>query len=287
MSVLLLGGLMLLQTPASGRISYRSRSDRRARMLYLAGDRYYSSGEYERALATFEQAYRLSKRSLLLYNMANACERMGRLADAITYLERYAAKLEDDSDEVAAVLRRVHALRARLPAGQGPASMPLRFEPLGGQAEKDPTQQADEEPAARAAPRVSDRSKEDVAHALVALSASQPDSRRGRRIAGYTLLGVGAASLATGVVFGVLALDSRREAEDHCLDGVCSVEAREPQERLQTRALVADVAFGAAAVSAAIGTYLVVTGRSPGRERPTVAAGLSAGGVQVAVTQRF
>jgi tetratricopeptide (TPR) repeat protein len=273
--LLILGAVLLAQTPALGRVSYRNRADRRARALYLAGDRHYASGEYEQALDAFKKAYRLSPRKLLLYNIANACERLGRLAETITHLERYAARIENDTVELQDVLSRIRKLRRQLPADEReqPASMPLHFD--------SPTPRA-APIAARPAPRSTP---------AIGMSVTpQEDTGRGRRIGGYTMLGVGAASLVTGVVCGALALHNRQEAEGHCADGICSDDAREPQDRFRTQAIVADVAFGVAAVSTAIGAYLVLTGRrrtASTERRPTVEAGISGQGVRVAVTHRF
>jgi tetratricopeptide (TPR) repeat protein len=267
---------MLAQAVASGQTRYRSRADRRARALYLQGDRHYAAARYARALAAFTKAYRLSKRELLLYNMANACERMGRLTEAIKHLETYSASIEDDPDELDRITARVRALRREL--GDDPASM----------SEARPDEQPPAPASTPAAPPLTEAGKAPRGDAVVATSVTPHDSGRGRRIAGYSLLGVGAAGLATGVVFGVLALNSRQDAEDRCEAGFCTGEARGPQQQYRTRALAADIAFGAAAVSAAVGTYLVLTGyQKQSSERPSVSAGLTPGGVRVAVTHRF
>ncbi len=66
-----------------------SPQDARARDLFREGDELYSQGRYEEALANFEEAYELSQRPLLLYNIANAQERAGDWDEAVVTLERY------------------------------------------------------------------------------------------------------------------------------------------------------------------------------------------------------
>lgn len=64
-------------------------SDQRARELYVQGDRYYAEGRYELAVQAFQESYRLSGRPLLLFNLANALERIGRYTEALDALRRY------------------------------------------------------------------------------------------------------------------------------------------------------------------------------------------------------
>ncbi len=68
----------------------QSPADAQARELYLRGDRYYSEGRYEEAVQDFLGAYRLSGRPLLLFNLANAYERLGRYQEALDALRQYA-----------------------------------------------------------------------------------------------------------------------------------------------------------------------------------------------------
>lgn len=112
-----------------------SPQDARARDLFREGDELYAQGRYEEALANFEEAYELSQRPLLLYNIANAQERAGAWDDAIATLERYLphayeAEQERIESRIASLRRRAARLREmREREAQG-----LRPEPreLGG-----------------------------------------------------------------------------------------------------------------------------------------------------------
>jgi len=67
----------------------READDARARELYVIGDEFYANGRYEAAEEAFAEAYRLSGRPLLLFNLANAQERSGRWPEAAQNLRRY------------------------------------------------------------------------------------------------------------------------------------------------------------------------------------------------------
>ena len=95
----------------SSSFAQEGEDDERARQLFQAGDEYYANGRYEDALAAFEEAYSMSPRPLLLFNMANAQERMGQYDEAIESLENYLPDADDD--ERARIETRLTSLRAR------------------------------------------------------------------------------------------------------------------------------------------------------------------------------
>ena len=67
-----------------------SRSDQEAaKAHFLAGSSYYESANYADAVKEFNEAYRLSKRPDLLYNIALCYERLSDYDNAISTLKRY------------------------------------------------------------------------------------------------------------------------------------------------------------------------------------------------------
>src|SRR5260221_8216145 len=66
--------------------------DRRAHDLFVKGDAAYAEARYEDALASFREAYELSGRPQLLFNIANALERLGKLPEAVDNLGKDLAK---------------------------------------------------------------------------------------------------------------------------------------------------------------------------------------------------
>src|SRR5687768_9802487 len=104
--------------------------DARARELYDNGALLYDEGRYDDAVAAWAESYRLSGRPLLLFNMANAMERLGRYEDAMTLLSRYRAFAPAEDRET--LDRRIRNIEARLDelAAAQPISAPLPAEPL-------------------------------------------------------------------------------------------------------------------------------------------------------------
>lgn len=100
-------------TPAfAGEPDPDSENDQRAKALNEEGSRLYEQGLYEEAVQAFKIAYSLSRRPLLLYNMAQAMERIGQWDQALAALEDYHLDAEDA--ELPALESRIAQLKARI-----------------------------------------------------------------------------------------------------------------------------------------------------------------------------
>lgn len=86
--------------------------DARARLLYENGAALYAEGLYEPAIEAFRQALDLSGHHELLYNIANAQERLGDLEGARESLGRYRIYVEPSERET--LERRIRALERRI-----------------------------------------------------------------------------------------------------------------------------------------------------------------------------
>ncbi len=125
LAIALLGCLVPVagaQNEADGALSEQ---DRHARELFLLGDDLYAQGRYEEALAAFEEAYELSQRPLLLFNIANAQERSGRWEEAMASLRAYLPHADEAErarieSRIASLERRVARLRAEEPPAPAP-----------------------------------------------------------------------------------------------------------------------------------------------------------------------
>jgi tetratricopeptide (TPR) repeat protein len=71
-----------------------------AKAHFAAGSAYYDQANYADAVKEFNEAFRLSKRSDLLYNIAVCYERLNDLDNAIGALRRYLAERPDATDRV-------------------------------------------------------------------------------------------------------------------------------------------------------------------------------------------
>lgn len=217
-----------------------SPDERRARELFTLGDESYANGRYDAAIAAFEEAYRLSERPLLLFNLANAQERAGYLRDAVSSLERYLPHARrSERDEVES---RLVALRERV-AEEDRAEAAARAE-------------AEAAEAAEAA---------SAAEAARAPEPSEPAVVRGPDLLPASLvLGGGGALIIAAAVTGGLALRARDTASAHCVDGLCSVEAEGPLATDEALSITTDVLAVTGLAAAGLGIYLLVDALSRG-----------------------
>jgi tetratricopeptide (TPR) repeat protein len=203
-----------------------SSSDKEARKLFYQGDRLYEEGKYEEAVAAFEKAYALSHRPELLFNLANAYERLGQYEEALRALRDFAPSApESDRDKIA---ERIKTLEARA----------------------EDRRKRESEKAAAAAPA--------TPAAAPPPPPAEPESKP--PILAYTLMGGGVVALGIGTVFGVMALGSKSDAEDQCAKGgVCPASAQKSIDDAKGQALIADIAFAVGAVAAGTGLVLFLT----------------------------
>jgi hypothetical protein len=101
---------------------------------------------------------------------------------------------------------------------------------------------------------------------------SPSDSRRGKRIAGFVVGGIGLLSLGVGSVFGVEALQKRRDSDAFCSGSTCRSQSGVAlNDDAQRFAIYADVGLGVGFVGLAVGTFLVLTSNAPRSVPPSTA----------------
>ena len=207
--------------------------DEKARALFIEGENLYAEGRYEEAAAKYEEAYGLSARPLLLFNIANAYERLGVYSKAADALRRY---LPDAKTEETTLLRK---RIARL----------------------------DERAAAR------DREQNELAVLRARDCPTCPvvppaRAKKAGRGASYAAMGLGVVFVSTGVVFGVVARDAHGDAQDECRDGgLCPSSAQSDIDRERRFSLLADVSVGVGIIAIAGGVYMTMRANAHDRER--------------------
>jgi Tetratricopeptide repeat len=124
--------------------------------------------------------------------------------------------------------------------------------------------------------------------APAALVADQPaDSRVNLRPWMWTAFAVGAAGVAVGSVFGILAIDKDAELADACQPkSNCPLDKSDDQAQLDDYAMGANIGFGIGIVGLGVGTALwFIDGRTREKpapaSRPAMRIGLSRGGFVV------
>ncbi|HEX6838306.1 MAG TPA: PEGA domain-containing protein, partial [Polyangia bacterium] len=86
-----------------------------AKVHYDKAQELYATGSYDEAIAEYEEAYRLKPHPNVLYNIAQAYERLLDYAQSVVWFERYLAEAPKDAVERPIVENRLRILR-NLPA---------------------------------------------------------------------------------------------------------------------------------------------------------------------------
>lgn len=92
-------------------------SDAFARKIFAAGKAAYEIGNYQEALKYFQQAYELSGRSQLLYNVGQAADRLRYDETALAALKRYLAE-QPEAENRQEVQERIRVLQGVIEAKQ-------------------------------------------------------------------------------------------------------------------------------------------------------------------------
>lgn len=233
--------------------------DAKARSLFKQGDAAYAEGRYEDALGAFEEAYRLSHRPRLMFNIGNALERLGKLSEAADALEKYLPHAKPTERDV--LSKRVQNLRKRA-APTSKVVLEEEEEEPERKPEREPKQTAPAEAAPRARP----------------VEPRAADSG-GETTLGYVLLGAGGVAMGAGAVFGLMALSARKDVDAGCKQSagqtLCDASARDAVDRDQRYSLFADLGLGLGLVAAGAGTYFLLTAPSVKEQKPGVAAGFA------------
>ena len=222
----------------------------RARELFEKGDAAYAEGRYEEAHASFFEAYELSGRPQLLFNVSNALERLGRYAEAVEALEKYLASGKAKDRDI--VQKRLVNLRKRV------------------EEQKKADERAREEEEKRRAAEKEQKGAEPSAKPEGAESAQpkppEPPPEKPTRVLPIVLLGTGGAALATAGVFGMLTLSARSDVDAGCKAApagrLCSADAHSAIDRDKTFGLVTDIALVSGVVLGGAGLYFLLAGDS-------------------------
>jgi hypothetical protein len=107
----------------------------RARQLYAEGQREYLAARYAEALTAFSEAYRLSRRPQLLYNIGVCNERLGHAAAALSAYDLYLFEFPKDPDRPA-IEARIRFLRATEARSERPAASTTSVGPTAPAAQR-------------------------------------------------------------------------------------------------------------------------------------------------------
>jgi tetratricopeptide (TPR) repeat protein len=263
--VSLMLALLLSQASADAdeSISPEPSRDEYARELYLRAESAYQEGNYNQAISALTRAYELSPRPALLYNLANAFERLGRYEEAASKLERYAAEAPEQQRET--VRKRIASLEAR-------AAERRRMESAATQ-------------------RLASSPREGDMLDSQNVRVSRTERAPGRSPLGFLVAGTGIASIGLGAVFGISARNARGDARELCMPGgesvLCPVRTRKLLVQASHSALAANVAWGAGAAAVGAGLYLLLGSNANDAQASTVRITPLSRGAELNVAHAF
>jgi tetratricopeptide (TPR) repeat protein len=166
----------------------------KARVQYFAAEAAYKAGEWDKAIAGYQAAFDLSKRPLLLYNVAQAWRRKAETTGAS----------EDRRQALAAYERYVDAD----PSGKAAGDARARIDELRRASEPPPAPIPEPKPEPQPAPPAAV-----VPEAAPAPMVDDANPSRTWRIAGITTGAVGVVLVAGGVYFGLQAKSKSDELD--------------------------------------------------------------------------
>jgi hypothetical protein len=293
-------------------------NEMRAEYLFRSGEKKFDSGQHAEACADFNESLRLGPKLGTLLNLALCHETIGKTATAWSEYHHAAAWAAQNGQKDRHDFAAQHALALetklprvllQLPADRALESVDVDGEPLPDSrwylpvyldpGEHSVTLRAPGKQRGTVKFRVISSPTEQLVN-IPALSddlaiapppppkagpASDPDHTR--RLVGFVTLGAGAAGLALGLTFGVLAVGKRDDIGSRCVSNHCTEEGAQLYRDAQSDAAIATWSTVIGVGAAAVGGWLVYTSRPATPGRPTVGVGPQAGGGQLRLGAAF
>jgi hypothetical protein len=234
----------------------------------LLGRSHFDAGHFTKAAAEFEEAYRISQRPALLYNLYVSYRDAGDTKNAARTLRLY---LEKE------------------PVIESRAQLEARLAVLEGLVQEEAARQASPAPEEAAPAPATTPAAETAPDAPPAPDdTTYEDAPSGTSVVPFVIMGVGGAMVLGSVATGLMASSAESELEDLCPTRMeCPPSAKDTQSRGQTMALATDVLlFGGIAV-AGTGAVLWLLGAFDEREPVAAAATCLPGGCVASIAGRF
>ena len=218
---------VLLSPAARAQTAPTANDQEAARAHFMAGSAYYEQANYGDAVKEFNEAYRLSQRPDLLYNIALAYERLGKLDEAIDALGRY-LKDKPDAQDRGIIQTRIENLEKRRDAARDAVEAQPAPPPL--------------------------------------VTAAPVAPKKPRHVASYVVGGIGVAALLASIGTGATALSIQSDVDSKCQHMICPSSERNQVAEGKALALSTDIMIGIGAAAVLVGVVLfVVESRRPAR----------------------
>jgi tetratricopeptide (TPR) repeat protein len=233
--------VLVAAVPAAG----LTEEEERAKAHFLAGQSYYEQASYADALKEFGEAFRISHRPALLYNIARCYEGMGQLDKAVENLQSY-LQATPQADDREAIQSRIKNLQDRMQTAA--TEEPMRMRP--------PPREVEKPPMAPMAPEVKTPPLTVAPPPPAPPRPTTPSRhRRWTWIVGGVGLGLLGAALGTGIASQL----SYNDLGQKCMSNICSASQSSEIASGKQLALATDVLWpiGAAAMVGAIVLFAV------------------------------
>jgi tetratricopeptide (TPR) repeat protein len=218
----------------------------------------YQGAHYPEAAAMLQQAYEVEANPRVLYNIARAFDQSGSLKPALDYYQKYLASERTDA---------MLAQRASLSVDRLKGLIDKQEAEAKKQEEERARSEAKAKAAEEHAQSEADAARRAEAEATLQTQArqraqldSELASRRRMRIASFTVGGLGVAAVGVGAAFGVLANSSHTQFTQ--ADSAADKDSFASTTR--SRALIADVGYGAGVLALGAAFFLYPKGKAPG-----------------------
>lgn len=223
------------------------RNDAKGRELFRLGEAHYAAGRYEKAVTFYEESFALSGRPEVLLAVVNAYERLNNYPRAIENLRKY---LKHPQAENVPVLRdRLRRIEETDRAHREEQERVQRLEEAQRERDRERTKQ-----------RAEGRRPRESTTTFGAATPGDPDDAPSRAPA-YVLYAVGAASLGSAAIFGVISHRAGSTAEAVCGEsGLCEARGQKYLDRERKYAILTDVSVGVGLAAAVVGTYFLLRG---------------------------
>ena len=289
--VLVVLGLVAFVGPAAA----QEGSDEEARMHFRLGRAYYDSGRFEEAANEFQQAYELSQRPQLLYNVFIAHRDAGELGEAIEALETYLELVPDavGRESLEARLqsmRRLHRQQQAAREAQGREGTQGSAQEGTGTGEGTDTGEGTGTETGAGTETGTGGDELGEGDGTGAPPPEIGDDGGGTNLVPWVVMGVGGAIMAGAIVTGVLALGAESQLEEECPDDACtSSDWMDTRDTGKTMATLTDVLLITGGLTVAAGAallFLLDDGGSVERD-PTLSAACTTDGCGASATVPF
>jgi tetratricopeptide (TPR) repeat protein len=215
-----------------------SPTETQAREAFERGRIHYDNGDFPRAAAAFEDAYRLSGRDGLLYNLYLAYRDANNQEKAAEALRGYLTKVEaiENRPQLEARLKALEDGIAQRKAAEA-AEAAERDRLAREQAEREAN--AQKQAAAQSAP------------------AAAPVNKHWW-VPGVAVMGAGAALMLGSIGTGVASNSKADKLEKECMDGICDPSFKSTGDSGKTLAVVTDVLLFGGLATAVVGGVLLL-----------------------------